>query len=455
MSDDHCRITVVGERAQVDLALPAAAPIGEYTAQLARMCGQPASDSRPGVWALAPAGGLTIPLDRSLSDMGVLDGQRLYLRDLSAGETDEPVVAEVAEAVAESRHPGRVSERGRAIAAAALGVAWLGASAVYLAARPGAIGSPASAGGALAFAGLALPAAAWQLRRRRTGLPDWLVLAIAITAITAMAGAFAVLGQAVTGRGALAVPAVPVAVGAGLGALLALAAVPGAASLTGLLLVTMGGVIGCVLSATHTPAVRGAAVVAVAAAVLHAMAPRAAAGLAGISFASSRPPVWEPPLVDAMMARTLRLLTLLTCVCSAALAVSLVILGGAPGPFAPALAAVVGLCLLARAANATFAWPAVSSAAAGLAGLFATLVNVGGRLPDVSWTGPALLAAGAVALVAGLRAAALAVPEDRPADPDRRTWSEVVAFVCDLAMLPLTIGVFGLFTQMTMAGRHM
>jgi type VII secretion integral membrane protein EccD len=452
MSDDRCRITVIGERAQVDLAVPAAVPIGEYTARLARMCGQQTSDALPAVWALASAGGRTIPLDRSLAAAGVLDGQRLYLRDLAAGEADEPVVAEVAEAVADkSRQSGRISERGRAVAAAALGVAWLVGTALYLAVRPGDAGGAGGAGGVLAVAGLVLPTAAWQLRRRRSRQPGWLVLVIALAGIPCLAGAFTALAHSVGVQGAGLIPAV---IGVNVGAALALAAAPGADTLTVMLLMTGGGVVAAVLSATHAAAVRDAAVVAVAASWVFALAPRAAAGLAGISFASSRPAVWEPPLVDAVLARTLRLLTILTCVCSAVLAVSLVILGTAPGWFAPALAAVLGLCLLARAADATFAVHAIPSAVAGLTGLFAALITVGGRLPGASWTGPVLVAVGLLVLVAGLRAAALSLPDGQPADPDRHPLSQVITFVCDLAALPLTIGVFGLLGQMMTLGRH-
>ena len=38
--DVCCRVTIVGERRQVDLAVPATAPITSYIDGVARLCGQ-------------------------------------------------------------------------------------------------------------------------------------------------------------------------------------------------------------------------------------------------------------------------------------------------------------------------------------------------------------------------------------------------------------------------------
>jgi ESX secretion system protein EccD len=457
VTSDHCRITVIGDRNQVDLAVPAAAPVGEYASRLARLCGQRTSDALPAVWSLAPAGGRTIPLDRSLSDAGVLDGQRLYLRDLAAGEADEPVVAEVAESVAdEGRHPGWLSASGRAVTAAALGLAWLAAAAAYLAARPGAHRAAASAAAALAVTGLALPVLAWLLRRRRADVPGWLCLLTALSAIPCLGSAAAVLTR---GSGDQTFVLIGAGIAANVGALAALAAVPGAATLTCELLMAAGWAAAGALSIAHAGAAQSAAVAVVLASATHALSPRMAAALAGLPFGQpAAPAVWEPAVVDTMMIRTLRLTGLLSGVCAVTLAVCLPILGASSGPFPVALAAVVAVSLLARAAEATFTVYAIPAAAAGLTGLFAELVAVSGRLSRASWTGPALVAIGALIVTAGVGAsvaAAMRSGAQQPPDPDRRPWIQVIGFACGLATLPLALGVFGVFHQMMMLGRHM
>lgn len=56
MADQQCRVTVVGQRRRVDLAVPATAPIGEYVGELAGMCGESDDDAMPAAWSLAPYG---------------------------------------------------------------------------------------------------------------------------------------------------------------------------------------------------------------------------------------------------------------------------------------------------------------------------------------------------------------------------------------------------------------
>src|SRR5262245_62067260 len=102
MADEYCRITVVGDRRQVDLAVPAGAPITDYVDDLARLVSQEENDLMPPAWSLATGLAGAFPPERSLSELGIADGQVLYLRDLLAGELDEPVVLDVAEQVAQA-----------------------------------------------------------------------------------------------------------------------------------------------------------------------------------------------------------------------------------------------------------------------------------------------------------------------------------------------------------------
>ena len=72
--DARCRVTVVGARNRVDLAIPAEAPIAEYNDTLARLLGQPEDDALPPVWSLAPIAGTAFPLTSSLAREGVEGG---------------------------------------------------------------------------------------------------------------------------------------------------------------------------------------------------------------------------------------------------------------------------------------------------------------------------------------------------------------------------------------------
>jgi len=95
MLDARSRVTVVGTRKRVDVALPTAAPIGEYVAGLAELCGQERRNPLPPAWSLALAGEAALPLDSSLGASGVTDGQILYLRDVARDPDTEPVVEDV------------------------------------------------------------------------------------------------------------------------------------------------------------------------------------------------------------------------------------------------------------------------------------------------------------------------------------------------------------------------
>ena len=63
MAETLCRVTVVGERRRVDLALPASDPIAEFVPQLVRMCGQPLEDTLPAAWSLALVRAMLMTLD--------------------------------------------------------------------------------------------------------------------------------------------------------------------------------------------------------------------------------------------------------------------------------------------------------------------------------------------------------------------------------------------------------
>ncbi|MEV6029086.1 EsaB/YukD family protein [Streptomyces sp. NPDC052036] len=100
--DEYCRITVVGKPRKVDLAVPAAAPIVSYVDNLASLCDQETADIMPAAWTLRAAVGSPIAQQRSLSELGITDGQVLYLRDAVADELVEPVGHDIGERVTEA-----------------------------------------------------------------------------------------------------------------------------------------------------------------------------------------------------------------------------------------------------------------------------------------------------------------------------------------------------------------
>ena len=100
MIDGRSRVTVIGARRRVDVALPAGAPIGEYSAGLAGLCGQDSHRALPPAWSLAVAGAAPLPLSASLADSGVVDGQVLYLRDLARHLGEEMTVEDIPELIA-------------------------------------------------------------------------------------------------------------------------------------------------------------------------------------------------------------------------------------------------------------------------------------------------------------------------------------------------------------------
>jgi hypothetical protein len=77
-------VTVAGPGAQIDLALPDDAPVGDLVPDLVRRC---AAEPRPwSRWALGPPNGEPFPPRSALATLGVVDGAELELRDMVAGD---------------------------------------------------------------------------------------------------------------------------------------------------------------------------------------------------------------------------------------------------------------------------------------------------------------------------------------------------------------------------------
>ena len=166
MLDRRSRVTVVGVSTRVDLALPSNTPIGEYVAGLASLCGQARGGAMPPAWSLAAAGTPPIPVGTSLAEAGVIDGQVLYLRDVSRDPGATPLVEDIDELVADEVERQRDRSQPRGLAIMSFGLLWLMmAAAVAALGHGGGLMMPAIV---LVVAGMVALAIGWSLHQLRT-----------------------------------------------------------------------------------------------------------------------------------------------------------------------------------------------------------------------------------------------------------------------------------------------
>lgn len=466
--DEHCRITVVGERRQVDLAVPAGAPIASFADRLARMCGQPQNDVLPSAWTLANA--LTGPFapERSLRELGVVDGEVLYLADAISDEFTDPVVHDVAERVAEvaertlhRRWDGPV----RTVTALTLGLCWLIAALVALAARHQ-VGDGAVEAVAGAF-GLVLPLLAWVATERRWPVPPYLCDVLALAAVPALALAcrsFAVthLGSWTHGADAVltarGLDAAALGVGALIGAVLAYAAFPSVAGCAVLLAAVFGALLGGGLAAAKAHGLDAASVVAVVAFALLTATPATAGRLVALAGRRrrARNPAGEDEAEDAVADATDAAMTLLV-LWSGALALLLgallVPMAASRSPYAAAAAGCLALGVLLRAGSARLFAEVVPLLLAGSVGLGTLLLAGPGHLGWPQWISPVLLVLIPLVLVAyGFRR--LMRRPDMP-QADRPRWLGGAGSVLGGVGVVLALATFGLFGRFVELGHHL
>ncbi|WP_196073291.1 type VII secretion integral membrane protein EccD [Nakamurella alba] len=159
MGTRFTRVTVVGEHAQLDVSLPADAPLGGQMPTVLRLLSVPAA-ATPVRWRLVtPAIGALSP-ERSLDELGVLDGTVLHLTEADAAPPPpfvDDVERAVAEIVGEQTPPWSGTARRTAVGWLLLPV--LLATVLLGAASTGTVGWLAPAVGAVAalLAGALLP----------------------------------------------------------------------------------------------------------------------------------------------------------------------------------------------------------------------------------------------------------------------------------------------------------
>ncbi|GAB2800000.1 hypothetical protein GCM10027176_00060 [Actinoallomurus bryophytorum] len=452
MTDERCRITIVGELRSVDLAVPARAPIADYVPALAGMCGQADSDAIPAAWTLAPAEGRPFEPHQSLEAAGVLDGTTLYLRDVLQGESDGPVVADIAEQLAEIDDDGIAwNARARAYTTVALGLL-----IVLLAA--GALGAgdqEAPVLGPVLFAtGVASAVLAWAAGAKAWPVPGLLRLVMAM--VTCPLLGLAALSLPLHG----AASPVAVALTASIGAFVAYLAAPAIATLVLQIVCGSSMVLTVLLAVLHAGRVEVAAVTGVAMFFAISALPRLAAQVAAVP-----PGPAQMDDIEGAVQRVRRLLVFLTAVCCLVLDACLVVLSGSDDWYAFGLTVCLGLALLCRASSSRLRAVVAAVLTSGTAGLTALAIRAPGHVfgpqsrlgaPDAAgWLAPmAALVVGAVVVWCGL---VLCFRSSlRQAEfGERWSWSVALANFLGAVSVPLAVGVFGVFGDLIRAGGKM
>lgn len=448
MDDERCRITVVGARRRVDLAVPSRAPIAEYVPELSRLCGQETDETFPASWSLAPPGAGPLPLSTSLMEARVVDGATLYLRDVVDGEADEPYVADLDEMVDEIRSGwDRWRPRHRAFSLIGIGLAVMVASVVELAF--GSPGNPAVGIVAIA-AGFGAPLLAGTAVRRRWPVPRPLRVAVALGGCPLLASAGYELPVS---RSAAGAAALCIAVGALVGALAATVAVPDVCTLIVSLCTAIALPVTLLSALAHATPVRCAAVVGVAALVLLSVAPAAAGRLVALASAySDRDTPADPAVaVGTIMSRGRGVLITLALVSSVAGGVCLLVLGSSGDVFAIGLAACLSVALLVQAGESDVPAAVMPPLVAGSGGLAVLAATAPVRLLGFQPASMTLLVLGAGAAVLG---AGFALANGRSPDVpgERPEWFATTGAVLLAASVALAVGVFGVFADLAHLG---
>jgi type VII secretion integral membrane protein EccD len=448
VADERCRITVVGARGQVDLAVPARAPIAEYVPMLAGLCGQEESDALPSAWSLAPAGGRPFEPDQSLEAVGVVDGETLYIRDVLERELDGPAVADIDEQIAELGDDGTMWQaRTRAYTILGIGLLILMTAAGALGVGGGADGA-VMVGAPLFVAGLGAALLAWNAGRKHWPVPAALRLALAATTSPLLAGA--VLTLPLPGVAARLVAAL---FAASVGALAAYLAAPSVITLTLQLICALGLFLSVFSGVLGADAVEGAAVVAVVAFLILGGLPRIAAQAAVLPPGSA-----QMEDVEGMVRRIQRLLVFLNAVCCLAIAVCLVVLSTSRDWFALSLVLCLSIALLCRASSSRLTAVVATVLLTGTVGLVALTLRTPDRLfgPDApGWTGPLALLVVAVAVVWSGLVLCFRSSLQQADFGERWRWPGPFSNFLGALSVPLAAGVFGVFSALMKAGGRM
>jgi hypothetical protein len=460
MLDGRSRVTVVGERRRVDVALPSTAPIAEYSAGLAKLCGQGGRGGTPPAWSLAVAGDGPLSLTASLADSGVVDGQVLYLRDLTRQPGGDPTVADIEELIAGAADDQRKADWPRSLVLMTLGLLWV-AGAALLTLRHSS--GPVFSAVGLLVAGLLLMGTGWALAQRRVVVPATLCLLTSLTAVPCFAAAGALLARAVAGDPFFWVGAVA---GATVAVLMIMATTPEAVVVLLAVPLAVAVLVAPLLLLVHATSVQVVATMVVAMLAVLALSKMCTAFFTLWSTRSAGESAGLSNSATALLIRHRHLLAVLTTVPALGIAVGLPVLATSGNGFAFAMAAVASVAVLIRAQQVGFASESVPLSGAGLAGLFAVVAVAASEIwhSDVAGSmallvaGLALIARATISMV--LRAGGDELAELPPGFPagagrprGRRRFLDIVGVLCTLATVSLALGVFGVYGELMDMGR--
>ncbi|MFT2017278.1 EsaB/YukD family protein [Streptomyces sp. 796.1] len=436
------RVTLVGERRRIDLVLPSDEPVGRLLPDVMELLGD-RIPARPMLRHLVTSDGTVLAPDATLAAAHVPDGAVLRLVRVQDAPS-APVVHDVTDEVADDLdvRPWRWGPQARRATAGLIAVGWTLVAALL--ARHEFAADDAGP----VLAGSAAPAAligALAGRARRRGLATTLIVAAGVLGVL---GAWT-LGDAHAWSGAERLAAVA-AVAVITLALLGWCSPLGRGGLVGA--GAAAGAAGCWEAAiafndaahTATDQARVGALLAVVSVVVLGVLPRLAlmaSGLAALDDRRSAGTSVSRYEVSTALSATHRALALATCVCAVSGATAGVLALRTPTVWTVLLTAAVAVAVLLRSR----AFPLVVEVVV----LLLAGAVLGVRLVTV-WLAHAD-PAGPLAVATGLAVLPLLVLAVRPAEHVRvrlRRMGDVVESFAVIALLPLVIGVFGVYGRL-------
>jgi hypothetical protein len=412
------------------------------------MCGQESDETLPAAWSLALAGDRPFPPSISLLEARVSDGATLYLRDLVEGETDGPLVTDLEDLVGDVGDQWeRWNTRHRALAVIGIGIGGLLAALATLV-----LSAPDEplAGIVSIVSGFALALIAGLVTRRRWPVPAHLRLAVALSAIPALALA----GYALpVSRGSDAATGIAVVVGANVGAVAALIAMLNVWTLMAELFAVAALPLAILLGFLHATRVECAAVIGVVALLLLSATPSAAGRLTTLlpTRGGAAAPIDPADEVAAMLKRSRRVLVILTLAISLVLVGSLIVLGGSSDPYAAGLALCLSLALLAQAGHSNVPIAVMLVSGAGATGLITLVMRTPVTFLHASPTGLGPFVACGICVILLCVGIAMALLPSYDVDA-RPAWLGSVAVLLSVLTVPLAVGVFGVFEYLAGVG---
>lgn len=448
-----CRVTLVAPRTRVDLALPMDVPLADLQPVLLRYAGEGLADEglAGGGWVLARLGGAVLDSSKTVEQLGIRDGEQLYLTARNAAAPDvvfDDVVDAVATANLErgSRWRGVDTRRfGTWVAVAAL---LAGVVALGLAGAPRGVAGAAGLG-----VGVVLLAVSAVLSRAVGDSSAAAVLGLLAVLYGAAGGTLVLVGT--DGVGGVKAPQVLVG-----GAVLVLFAVLAAVAVADHVHVFVGAVVcGVALVIAAAAGVAAGVGAAGGGAIVACLALGSTPVLPSVAFRLARLPVPAVPTgpeelrtdresvdggrVLAQSQAADRYLTgLLGATAVVGLGAAVALAFGGTGWPRVALLGVLSLVLLTRArtfSTVSQRLPLMVAGVVGLGLLAVVLFRTGGELVRLGGVLPALVVVAAVAMGYGLAMAGKRVSP---------VWSralDLVEVLLIVAVVPLAMWVCGLY----------